>query len=97
MTNSKRSYNMQALRGMDVDDSEIATDFREMGFQVPDEVLYTPKFPEYLIDQMYEHNLTDLQTADNPITGLPYTEDEAKGRATELRAAARMTLKDLMK
>ena len=91
---TQKSYNIQALRGLDISDEQHADD---MGIDVPAEVMYTPRYNDYVLNEIYNRNITDLQNVVNPITGHNYTEKEAVKEATKLRAAAADNIKTLMK
>ena len=92
----KKSYNMMALRGIDMDDAEIANDFIRSGIHVPNELLYTPEFPLFLINASHAKNLQELPKQINDATNQPYTTEEAMQEADANRASAMRTLDRLM-
>ena len=54
-----KSYNKRALRGNDYNDAQWQQDMMEMGVYVPDDMLYTPEGPKYVMRRFYEQNKKD--------------------------------------
>ena len=51
-TSSRKSYNYLALRGAGVDDMEYVEQFG-----LPQEVAYTPRINDVMLDKVYEDNI----------------------------------------
>ena len=87
----KKSYNLSALRGENYNDEQWQADLAEAeGIVVPTQYLYTPKAPEYAMEQMRMVNFNDF-LAD----GLD--QDAAMKKADGLKEAAMKNFKTLMK
>jgi hypothetical protein len=83
-----KSYNVQALRGHQYDDSEFQADMKEIGINIPDGLLYKPELGPYVINEVYKQSLTGLPGMENPTSGSLYTPEEAKAEAETLRKSA---------
>lgn len=83
-----KSYNVQALRGHEYDDHEFQQDMRDVGINIPDNLLYTKALGPYVIDEVYKQNVLGLPSVKNDSTGMNYTPDEAKAFADSQRKQA---------
>jgi len=81
----KKSYNVLALRGQDVDDMEYVE-----RYNLDPSIAYTPKINDVMLDKVYEENL-ELYRSE----GLD--EATAKQKAKRNRAEALTSIKKLMK
>ena len=54
-----KSYNKAALRGSNYDDAQWQQDMIKAGIYIPDEMLYTPEGPKYVMRLMKEQNIRD--------------------------------------
>ena len=90
-----KSYNVQALRGHDYDDREFQSDMREVGINIPDNLLYKPDIGPYVINEIHKQNIAGLPSVTNPDTGKPYTNEEAKETADMYRSKALEMYKSL--
>jgi len=89
-----KNYNVAALRGEEITDAEHAS---TIGIEVPDDILNTPKYNDYVLDKVYQDNIGHLQTENNPLTGQRYTFEEATQKAEEYRRSAKENINALMK
>jgi hypothetical protein len=79
----KRNYNMEALRGLDVDDKDYVETFG-----LPMYVAYTPKLNDVLLDKVHKENVQFfLEQGDS--------EPDAKRKADEARKGAQESLMKL--
>jgi len=79
----KRNYNMEALRGLDVDDNDYVETFA-----LPSYVAYTPQLNDVLIDRVHKENMEHwLEQGDS--------ENDAKRKADESRKGAQEMLRKL--
>jgi len=79
-----KSYNLRALRGDETyDDKMFQQDMKDDGINIPDDLLFKPELNQYVADEYRKYNTKMLQTVDNPISGMKYTEEEAKAQAEE--------------
>ena len=79
----QKSYNKDALRGMNVDDKEWQADVHKgTGIMVPDDMLYKPDGPRFLMKEIRKRNVEDMMNN----LGLP--EKEAKMKAEPMYKAA---------
>ena len=84
-----RSYNKSALRGYDYDDKEFQADMEKVGVFIPDNLLYTPKGPEFVINHFRGTNEEGyLQQGMEP--------KEARSTASKAHAAAMTGYKELL-
>jgi hypothetical protein len=83
-----KSYNVQALRGHEYDDHEFQVDMRDVGINIPDNVLYTKDLGPYVINEVYKQSVLGLPEITNDKTGMPYTLEEATQTAKENQASA---------
>ena len=91
MSTNRKSYNLSALRGESYNDEQWQADLAEAeGIFVPTEYLYSPKGPEYAMEQMKMVNFRDY-LAD----GLD--EKAAMKKAEGNKEAAMKNFKALMK
>jgi hypothetical protein len=89
-----KNYNLAALRGEEITDAEHA---QAIGINVPADILNTPKYNDYVLDRIYEDNVTAFQTEINPETSKLYTPEEAAAKADMFRSEARKNIANLMK
>ena len=93
-----KSYNSRALKGDDnYDDVQFQTDMRELGITIPDDVLFTPRLNDVVLDQVHAKAVIGLQERVNPLTGTNYTEEEAKEAADNRRKQKKSELDALSK
>ncbi len=92
-----KSYNMQALRGLDYDDAEFQADMKDGDVYIPDEYLYKPSLGPYVIDKMYEKNINGLVNEVDPSTGVNFTQEAAQKIASEGRQNAREIYNELLR
>jgi predicted metalloendopeptidase len=94
-----KSYNTMNLRGdTDYSDHQFKVDMMEnAGINIPDQLLYTPDMNQYVVDAMYQKNLTNLPNLIDPSTGLKHTERSAKEEAGRLRLNALKNIGNLTK
>ena len=79
-----KSYNLRALRGDETyDDKMFQQDMKDDGINIPDDLLFKPELNQYVADEYSKYNTKMLQTVDNPISGMKYTDEEAKAQAEE--------------
>lgn len=90
----KTNYNIKALQGYDYDDADHA---RDIGIDVPRELLYTPEYNEYLLNAIREENIKTFTTEPDPLTNRILSIEEATKRADELRRTASEHIKALLK
>lgn len=91
MSTNRKSYNLAALRGESYNDEQWQADLAETeGIVVPTEYLYTPKGPEYAMEQMRMVNYQDY-LADG------MDQATAMKKADGLKEAAMKNFKSLMK
>lgn len=83
-----KSYNVQALRGNPYDDKEFQEDMREVGINIPDNLLYKKEIGPYVINEIHKQNLSGLTQVKNVNTGFNYTQEEAAKAADEYRSDA---------
>ena len=88
-----KNYNVAALRGEDMSDAQHAD---AMGIVVPEEILNTPKYNDYVLDHIRDQNITHYQTELNPKTDIRYTQEEATVLANKQREAAKKNIDKLM-
>jgi len=92
-----KSYNMQALRGdTDYTDDHFQQDMQDAGIYIPDAYKYTPRVSTHVMDQIYKDSCQGLQSVTNPATGHPYTPEEARQEADQLRTQSQSQFKELM-
>lgn len=89
-----KNYNAAALRGEDITDAQHAD---AMGIVVPEEILNTPQYNDYVLDHIRDQNVQFFQKEMNAKTGERYTEEEATALANEQRVAAKKNIDKLMK
>lgn len=89
-----KNYNAAALRGEDITDAQHAD---AMGISVPEEILNTPEYNDYILDHIRDQNIQFFQKEMNAKTGERYTEAEATALANEQRVAAKKNIDKLMK
>jgi hypothetical protein len=92
-----KSYNVQALRGHDYDDHDFQIDMRDVGINIPDNVLYTKDLGPYVINEVYKQSSTGLVDVLNDKTGMPYTKPEAEEFASNNRSQALDMYNQLLK
>jgi hypothetical protein len=92
-----KSYNVQALRGHDYDDHDFQIDMRDVGINIPDNVLYTKDLGPYVINEVYKQSATGLVDVINDKTGMPYTPSEAEMTAKENKTQALDMYNQLLK
>jgi hypothetical protein len=85
-----KSYNKSALRGYAYDDKEFQIDMEELGVSIPNNLLYTPKGPEFVMNHYRDTNEQGyLRQGMEPA--------EAKITANKVYSAAMTGYKDLLK
>ena len=90
-----KNWNIFALQGQELDDMTFRDEMLEQqGIEIPLDLVNTPKINDFVIDKVYEKNIQDLQSVDNPATGQTYTPDEAK---EEARIYANQSRKNISK
>ena len=82
--NKPKSYNANALMGLDVDDMEFVT-----AFDLPIDVAYTPDINVVMLDKVYTENLDHLKSS-----GM--SNKEAHRKASAKRTEAEKTINDLL-
>jgi hypothetical protein len=92
-----KSYNVQALRGHEYDDHDFQIDMRDVGINIPDNVLYTKDLGPYVINEVYKQNASGLTDTLNDKTGMPYTKPEAEELAKNNRTSALDMYNQLLK
>jgi hypothetical protein len=92
-----KSYNVEALRGHNYDDHEFQLDMAKSGINIPDSLLYTPDIGPYVINAIYQQNISGLPTVVNDATNRNYTQEEAKQEADTLKSAAMQAYNALIK
>jgi len=94
-----KSYNMMALRGMDMDDHTFQSEMRDQGIHVPDNVLYTKELTPWVIDHIRTETPRKMvaDQAINPTTNQPFTMEEAKRTCNESAAQATKNYQTLLK
>jgi len=92
-----KSYNVQALRGHTYDDHDFQIDMRDVGINIPDNVLYTKDLGPYVINEVYKQSATGLTDILNDKTGMPYTKPEAEEFASSNRKQALDMYNQLLK
>ena len=92
----KKSFNAQALRGHEYDDKEFQQDMREVGIDIPDNLLYTPDIGPYVINKVHDQTISGLTELNNDETGRLYTQDEANKIASQHKSAALDMYKTLL-
>jgi len=85
----KTNYNIKALQGYDYDDADHA---RDIGIDVPSEVLYTPEYNNFILNKIHAENIKTFTTEPDPLTNKILSIEEATARADELRATAAMQI-----
>lgn len=93
-----KSYNAQALRGLDISDDEFAEEMADAGIRIPQHLLYTPKMNDYVLDAMNKQTVRNaLASPDpNPDTGEPWTLKEAQAMADKHTSQSRQIIYALM-
>ena len=86
-----KSYNKKALRGNDYNDAQWQKDMMDVGIYVPDDMLYTPEGPKYVMRRFYEQNKKDMMAKG----GL--SEKDAEAEAKSLYDAALQDYAKLMR
>lgn len=84
MAEHKKSYNVLALRGADVDDMEYVEQF-----ELDPAVAYTPKINQVMLDMTYQQNMDFYISEGKP-------EVEAKTMAMNERKSAEKTINTLL-
>ena len=84
-----RSYNKSALRGYAYSDKEFQEDMEKVGVFIPEELLFTPKGPEYVIKHFRDSN--ELGYINEGMSA-----EDAKKSATEVYNTAMKGYKDLL-
>jgi len=93
-----KSFNVQALRGHDYSDDQFKIDMMEhAGINIPDQLLYTPRLNDYVLNEQHKKSSQDLQEIVNPATSAKYTPDEAYEEASQLRSQAKKNIDLLMR
>lgn len=86
-----KSYNKDALRGMPMDDKQWQEDMREVGVDIPDDLLYKPAGPRYAMKVIRDMNEQALMERE----GL--TKPEARKKAMPMYKAATEQYEKLLK
>lgn len=77
-----KSYNIDNLLGDEsYDDSQFQADYRDMGIEIPDSLLYTPELNVFVAKAERDKAKLDLVGKLNPRTFKPYTEEQAAQEA----------------
>lgn len=80
---ANKSFNADALLGDDYDDKQFQADYREMGVEIPDALLYTPEMNVFVAKAERERTKVDLVGKMNPASGAPFSAKEAEYEANE--------------
>lgn len=93
-----KSYNTIALRGNEnFTDHDFQAEMSELGIDIPDELLYTPKLNDHVLNAMNQQTVNEMIVSKNPLTNQPYTRAEAQAEADQYTALARQNINQLMK
>ena len=82
MAKQFKNYNIDALKGVEVDDLTIRDELKEVNdIDIPVKFCHTPEFPRKVIAAFRHQNIQQLQQVVNPNTGVKYTAKEAMKEA----------------
>jgi len=91
-----KSYNTRALRGEEgYDDVAFQKDMRGSEVHIPDNLLFSPRMNDYVLDEMRKKNIQGFQGETNPQTGKLYTPEEARRESDQLHTTAKKQINDL--
>lgn len=77
-----KSYNKDALRGLDTDDKAWQAEMARAGISIPDEKLYSPKGVYHAMQEIKNKNINDMTNR------LGLSEGEAKTKAEAIYKTA---------
>ena len=73
-----QSYNIDYLTGdTGYDDKQFQTDYKELGVEIPDSLLYTKEMNKFVAQAERDRTIAMLPNEFNPRTKRKYTEEEA--------------------
>ena len=82
----RKSYNIPALLGESDTDKEAQAIWKEEGIDIPDEVLYTPEFNDFLLDAVEQKNIADFLKSGHPSGSGLYTQEQAERDAARAKS-----------
>jgi len=93
-----KSYNIDSLMGdIDYDDTQFQSDYRKLGIEIPDSLLYTPELNQFVASQERDRTKSYLPGKLNPQTRKPFTQEEADIIAEESYAKVMSDVDELIK
>jgi hypothetical protein len=81
----QKSYNAEYLKGdTEYDDKQFQADYKELGVNIPDSLLYTPEMNLFVAKAEKEKTKVELVGKLNPQTLKPFSEEEVNHIAEQL-------------